>query len=287
MAYDLTGQKFGRLQVIRKSDENIQKKSDFIMWYCKCDCGNYKDVRSQDLRNGKTQSCGCLHKEIISTHGLSRGKLDRLYQIWVDMRSRCNNSKLKCYHNYGGRGIKVCNEWNNYKNFYEWSMDNGYDENLTIDRINVDGNYEPSNCKWSTKLEQENNKRNNRYGLYQGKRMSVSDFIRITNISRSFVITQLNNGKSFDAIKDEYEKKFLNCRIPSPHSSIAIADFLQDRHSDVLCKLRNLIKNDESLKRFIIKCKYITACNNVTNYFEINEQIFDDILNKLKERKRV
>lgn len=164
-------------------------------------------------------------------------------------------------------------------------MDNGYDENLTIDRINVNGNYEPSNCKWSTKLEQENNKRNNRYELYQGKRMSVSDFIRITNISRSFIITRLNNEKSFDDIKDEYEKKFSSCRIPSSHSSIAIAEILRERNCDVVDKLRRIIKSNESLNRFIIKCKYITNCNNVSHYYEIDETIFDDILSKLKERK--
>ena len=282
MAYDLAKQRFGRLYVLNKSKEDIQRKSSFIMWHCLCDCGNEVDVRSQDLRNGKTKSCGCLHKDIVSTHGLSR---KRLYHIWIDMRSRCNNKKLKCYHNYGGRGIKVCEEWEDYQNFHNWAINNGYNDKLTIDRINVDGNYEPNNCRWSTKIEQENNKRNNRFSYYNGKRMTISNFMRITGIHRNFIISNLNKNKTFDEIKSEYDDKIAKCTNPSNYSSIELSKTLGDKHSDMISKLKRLKKSNINFDKHITEKYYKTKCNNITKYYEIDESIYTEVLKTLSKRK--
>jgi hypothetical protein len=169
---DLTGQRFGRLVVIEYAGSHVSKNnSRTTMWKCKCDCGNIKDVSSVNLRYGTTRSCGCLHKEQLAalnrTHGLS-GKKTRLYTIWKNMRRRCSNPNDKSYKNYGGRGISVCEEWDkNFEAFYKWSIENGYKEDiaesnrnrLSIDRINNDGNYEPSNCRWTNDYVQSSNKR--------------------------------------------------------------------------------------------------------------------------------
>lgn len=154
---ELSGQRFGRLLVIRREGSRNGRAT----WYCKCDCGNYKVVIGKNLKNGKTSSCGCLHKELLSkrskTHGMT-GK--RLYRIWHDMKNRCEYSKDKKYSYYGGRGIKVCNEWSsNFESFMTWALSNGYNDLLTIDRINNDGNYEPNNCRWITMKEQCSNRR--------------------------------------------------------------------------------------------------------------------------------
>jgi hypothetical protein len=154
---NLEGMRFGRLLVISRDGT----RNGYSTWLCKCDCGNEKVIIGKYLKNGKTQSCGCIHKEQLArrskTHGMS-GK--RLYRIWHDMKNRCEYAKDKKFSYYGGRGIKVCNEWSSdFKTFMEWSLENGYKENLTIDRINNDGNYEPSNCRWITMKEQCTNRR--------------------------------------------------------------------------------------------------------------------------------
>jgi len=146
------GKKYGRLTVIRMNEQRA--KSGHMLWLCCCDCGNEKYETSSSLIRGNTKSCGCLKKERNFKHGDSR---TRLHRIWTYMRSRCRNPNNTKFHCYGGRGIKVCLEWQEYIPFKKWAKANGYKDNLVIDRIERSGNYEPNNCQWIT--AQENNKK--------------------------------------------------------------------------------------------------------------------------------
>lgn len=154
---DATGQRFGRLVVVKAAGRNKQGSA---LWLCRCDCGGLTTVRGSDLRNGSVKSCGCAKVEAcrarITRHG---GGGTRLYDIWKGMRARCNNPNHKAYPQYGGRGIKICREWDDFASFREWALANGYREDLTIDRINNDEGYEPNNCRWASYVEQRHNQR--------------------------------------------------------------------------------------------------------------------------------
>ena len=179
---DITGQKFGRLTAIKYVDYTDNNGSK---WLFRCECGNDIITNSSAVRKGRTKSCGCLNQELRKSRA-KHGQIGKpMYTAWVHMRQRCNNPKCKEYRNYGARGIKVCEEWSEFINFYNWSMENGYEEGLTIDRINNEGDYTPDNCRWVTMLVQENNKRNNHYIIYDGERMTLSQCAKKANVSRN------------------------------------------------------------------------------------------------------
>lgn len=156
--YDLTGKSFGRLTVLTKTKSKCKQ----ITWLCRCDCGKEIPVLSWNLRSGHTISCGCKCSENLKNGLRTSHKLinHRLYGIWENMKSRCYNPNTPQFQYYGQQGIVICDEWKHeFLSFYNWAIKNGYSDELSIDRINPYGNYEPSNCRWATSEEQNNNKR--------------------------------------------------------------------------------------------------------------------------------
>lgn len=177
---NMVGQKFGRLTVL--DETNHRRKDGHKVYKCKCDCGVISYVASNCLVTGRTKSCGCLnHKRFNVKHGKSDTKL---YHVFKCMKERCYKKYNYNYKHYGGRGIKICDEWlNDFMNFYNWAIANGYNDNLTIDRINVNGNYEPSNCRWVDMKHQNNNKRNNVLLTHNGKTKTITQWSDELNIS--------------------------------------------------------------------------------------------------------
>lgn len=207
---DLTGQKFGRLIVLEKSNKLHNKTT----WLCKCDCGNYKKATTSDLKSNKIKSCGCLLKEraIVFCKNKSKHNLTgtRIYRIWNSMKQRCYYKNGRNYKNYGAKGITVYKEWkNDFLNFYNWSINNGYKDNLTIDRINVNGNYEPNNCRWVSMKEQENNRTNNRIYIYGNKKYTISQLSNKINIPYNTLLWRINNNWSENelSLKANYNNK--------------------------------------------------------------------------------
>lgn len=173
------GDKFGRLTVMAEADRD---KSRNICWLCKCECGNSRVIRSSRLVHNDTKSCGCLRSELATeahtTHGLSKRPT---WDSWQGAKWRCRNKNNKDYPNYGGRGIQFCERWNDFENFYEDMGEKP--DGMQLDRIKVNGNYEPGNCRWATPKEQANNKRNSRRYSYQGKTQPLAAWAEDYNIN--------------------------------------------------------------------------------------------------------
>lgn len=182
---DLTGQKFGKLTVI----ERAKNRGKVIYWLCKCECGGIIEVQSAHLKNGNTKSCGCMKGN--KKHNMSH---TRIYKIWKEMRNRCNNKKTNVYKWYGGRGISICSEWDNFNNFQTWAIQNGYNNNLTIDRIDVNGNYEPSNCRWATRKEQANNTTRSIKITINNETHTITEWAKIYNIPAKMIFTRIKRG---------------------------------------------------------------------------------------------
>lgn len=176
---NLIGQKFGKLTVLKFIGND---KYNNRIWECICECGNITKVNSCSLRSNNTKSCGCLIKEVSSKIGLNNKKdfimsQTKIYRIWDGICQRCLNPKTIKYKNYGGRGIKICDEWlNDSQVFYDWAINNGYKEGLSIERVDNNGNYEPNNCKWATVKEQNNNTRHNVLIAFEGKVQNIEQW---------------------------------------------------------------------------------------------------------------
>lgn len=202
---DLTGMRFGKLTVLEYTNKRNLNRN--ILWRCLCDCGNEIYVATSCLNSGHTKSCGCEKDNFVKMgkiggkfgkHHLSR---TRLYKCYNHMINRCHNSSNIQYKDYGGRGIKVCEEWkNDFISFYNWAMANGYDDTLTIDRIDVNGNYEPNNCRWVNMQKQNNNRRNNHIIIYNGERKTLEEWSRILpiNISSAELRYRIMNNWSIE-----------------------------------------------------------------------------------------
>ena len=161
---DHTGKRFGKLTVISYAGK---ARDGHSLWLCRCDCGNFSYVQSNNIR--RTKSCGCYQKEVVRKNKKTHGEhKSRLYTAWINMRRRCSYEKSIGYKNYGGRGIRVCEEWDcSFFAFRKWAYENGYKNDLTIDRINNDGNYTPENCRWADMKQQGRNNSHNK--TWRGK----------------------------------------------------------------------------------------------------------------------
>ena len=199
MKHDITGNKYGRLTAVKPTAKRTA--SHGVKWECICECGKIVFASTNALNKGNTRSCGCLRNELTAernrkrqtTHGMSKS---RLYRIWANMLQRCKNPKTDRYQSYGGKGVRVCSVWHEFAEFYDWAMQNGYEEALSIDRLDVNGNYEPNNCRWVNAKTQMSNKSNNRILSVCGITKTMSEWAECTGINVSTIAMRLRNGWS-------------------------------------------------------------------------------------------
>lgn len=199
---DLTGKKFGMLTVIGLQDTDSRK----TYWVCQCDCGNIKVVRSDSLQSGAIRSCGCMKKAQekinLTKHHSHKMSGTRIYHIWRGMKDRCYNVHSPSYYRWGGRGITICDEWkDNFSAFYSWAMENGYSENLTIDRIDNNGNYEPINCRWATIGEQSRNRESNVVIQIGNSKRTLREWCEIFELEYGTILARYHSN-GFESIDD-------------------------------------------------------------------------------------
>ena len=191
---DITGKRYGKLTVIK----HLGLFKNLHWWECKCDCGNIMKSTVGRLNFKLAVSCGCGQREaarrICKERSRHNMKNTRIYNIWHSIKQRCFYKKSISFPSYGGRGITMCNEWLDFINFKDWALSSGYADNLSIDRKEVNGNYEPSNCRWFTSIQQANNRRNSNPITFNGKTLSLKEWSRIYNIKTPTLKNRLNNN---------------------------------------------------------------------------------------------
>lgn len=213
---NLIGKQFGMLKVVKFSHKEKNNQGNYkYYWICECECGNVVTRRSDGLKSKKSVvSCGCYRKKILEQHNFKTNNpkkthgqtKTRLYKIYAKMKERCYDPNYPERHLYGGRGIKICQEWlDSFENFRDWALANGYDDKLSIDRIDPNKDYEPSNCRWADTYQQANNKRNNIQLTYMGETLTLPQWARKLNLPYSTLADRLRKGKSVEEIL--YPKK--------------------------------------------------------------------------------
>lgn len=199
---DLTGQTFTYLTVLRRDVDCGEGKKPVTKWVCRCACGKILSVKGDSLRSGHTVSCGC--KKVKHGHA----NKERLYQTWKNMHRRCTNPNATRYEQYGGKGISVCPEWSDYAAFRAWALSSGYNDTLSIDRIDGDGNYEPYNCRWADDKMQANNISRNRTFTVDGNPITMSELAERLGLSYSALQHRLDRGWSMDRIMNTEQRRW-------------------------------------------------------------------------------
>jgi len=196
---DITGLRSGKLTALKPVGVNSDRR---VMWRCKCDCGMICTVSVKALKSHKTQSCGCKAKDVLFERNLSHGHSDgRLYRIWYDMKRRCYQPQRACYERYGGRGIRVCPEWHDFETFREWAETHGYREDLSIDRINSNGNYCPENCRWVDIYDQSNNRSININITYNNETHTLAEWCRMYGVDYKYMYHRFHKHKDVEFVK--------------------------------------------------------------------------------------
>lgn len=240
---DLSGKVFGRLTVIERA-ENKGKKT---CWRCKCACGNILIVQANHLQEGTVRSCGCLALESRTTHGLAHTKL---YRAWVAIKQRCLNPKSSEYHNYGGRGITICNEWLEFQNFYNYvsTLEHYDDDGYTLDRIDVNGNYQVGNVRWIKREMQARNQRRNVYVDFYGVKMLLLDVAKITGINYGTLRNRIRSGWTGDELFSPVKKVMPKSDLVLIQNdevyadSRKIAEYFEKRHDNVIRDIEEIIR---------------------------------------------
>lgn len=201
--HNLAGEIFGRLTVV-ESDHVDERGRTY--WLCECNCSQHTQlvVREDSLLRGNTTSCGCKHRESARNRSTKHGLCGTpLHNAWKNMMQRCENPHDKQYRLYGGRGVRICENWHNFEYFKNWALDNGYEVGLTIDRRNNNEGYDPDNCRWVSQVTQQNNRRNNHRIEYCGENRTIAEWARLFNVNYKTLWNHVKQGDMRD-----FEKYF-------------------------------------------------------------------------------